>query len=850
MKTYNHLFETVENFNVFLDGIELDRSRQVLLRVHSNIHTADMMEELAAELKEILPNAVMIGCSTSHVICEGKILQGACLLSLTIFEGCEIRIGMFDCELEKGMEKDGEALAREASEELVKGDKGLMLTFFPLSYYKTAKFVEYMDRMNEGLNMIGGVAYVADGAHSEAGEKAYVLGQTETSVSKMAAVMLVSPKLSIYQNVICGAESVGRSYEVTKVHGHFVDEIEDTDAAIWYQEMLGREELEKDSTLAGIFPLVQEETQIAYNVVYEPADILPEPWKSEKRDRVNLFSEISAGMKFGLGYFAPQRVVDQLSAAYEELGEAPVETLFAYDCLSRMWMLHDCATWEVGQFYTTNISGAVMAGEIGNLKGKNLYGNATFMIAGISENENARLILKEKGLRDVSGLQHENMQIINYLLMTGNRQLSEQLSLQRDKMKQAMFYQAVLGLDNQAKYIYDRDSRHLDKLAVFSLKNERIIRLFLGQETFWAELKTVYGELKEALAEKEKALTDKLYFYSYGDNGLLMAAGESLKDDDFVECIKTAFDFLNKIMCQDFKLSYECAVVMHEEDALQKADTALQYGAKSKNSFVVYNQVQEEVADMKEEMRILQVVREALVQDGIAPYFQGIYDNRKGRIEMYEALIRIKDAQGNLYYPGQFLSIAKEYDLYEALSVIMVRKVMSMFLHKNIKVTINLNVQDIYDEDMIEMLFHYLKQADHPENYVFELVESEEVQDYQYIEQFAGRIHEHGAKIAIDDFGSGFSNLLHIIKINADILKIDGEIIKVVCQDENCRKFVTMINEWCKNTGKEVVGEFVENENIQQIMEKIGIAHSQGYYFAKPVKWEDVAKKGGRNGEV
>lgn len=843
MKTYNHLFETLENLNDFLDGIELDRNRQLLLRIHSSVHTADTMKELAAELRELLPNAVMIGCSTSHVICEGKIIQGACLISLMVFEQCEIRSGMFSCEREKGIEKDGEDLAAEVSGELVKGDKGLMLIFFPLSYYKTAKFVEHMDRLNEGLNMIGGVAYVAAGVHSEAGGNAYVLGQEEVSVSKMTAVMLVSPKLSIYQNIICGAESVGRSYEVTKVHDHFVDEIEDTDAAKWYQEMLGREELEKDPTLAGIFPLVQEETQIAYNVVYEPADRLPEPWKSERRDRINLFSEISTGMKFRLGYFSPQRIVDQLSSTYEELGRAAVEALFAYDCLSRMWMLHDCATWEIGQFYTTNISGAMMAGEIGNLRGKNLYGNATFMIAGLSENEYARLILKEKGLKDVSGLQHENMQIINYLLMTGNRQLSEQLSRQRDKMKQAMFYQAVLGLDNQAKYIYDRDSHHLDKLAVFSLKNERMIRLFLGQEGFWSELKAIYEKMKAHLAEKEEAYLDVLHFYSYGDNGLLIAAEKSLAEEDFVECIKMTYDFLSGIMCSDFKLSYECAVVMHEEDALQKADTALQYGAKSKNPFVIYNQLQEEVADMKEEMRILQIVREALVQDGITPHFQGIYDNRKGRIEMYEALIRIRDAQGNLYYPGQFLSIAKEYDLYEALSVIMVKKVMVMFLHKDVKVTINLNVQDIYDEDMIEMIFHYLKQADHPENFVFELVESEEVKDYQYIEEFAERIHEHGAKIAIDDFGSGFSNLLHIIKINADILKIDGEIIKVVCQDENCREFVTMINEWCKNTGKEVIGEFVENENIQQVMEKIGIAHSQGYYFAKPVKWEDITDR-------
>lgn len=167
----------------------------------------------------------------------------------------------------------------------------------------------------------------------------------------------------------------------------------------------------------------------AYNVVYELAETLPEPWKSEKRDRINVFSEISEGMKFGLGYFAPQRIVDQLSR-------------------------------------------------------------------------------------------------------------------QRDKMKQAMFYQEVLGLDNQAKYIYDRDRHHLDKLAVFSLKNERMVRLFLGQEVFWSELKTVYGKLKEYLAGKAGDLVHTLYFYSYGDNGLMIAAKETLTDDgDFVEYIRKAVRF-------------------------------------------------------------------------------------------------------------------------------------------------------------------------------------------------------------------------------------------------------------------------------------------------------------------
>lgn len=131
------------------------------------------------------------------------------------------------------------------------------------------------------------------------------------------------------------------------------------------------------------------------------------------------------------------------------------------------------------------------------------------------------------------------------------------------------------------------------------------------------------------------------------------------------------------------------------------------------------------------------------------------------------------------------------------MSIIMIRKVMEMFLDKDIAVTVNLNVQDIYDRDMLRMIFHYLKEAKHPENFIFELVESEEIRDYQFIKQFADSVHEYGARIAIDDFGSGFSNMLHIIRIDADILKIDGEIIKEICCDKNCREFVELINDWC-----------------------------------------------------
>lgn len=837
MKSYNHLFDSLDNFKSFVDGVGLQKDKEVLVRIHSTLHNMEEIQSLARDIKDILPNAVLLGCSSSMVICEGKILPDSCLISITEFENCKMRYGMFSCSTPDGKEKNGEDLCLEVSEKLIREEKGFMLVFFPLSYYKTAKFVNSMNRENPGVMMAGGVAYMTNNVYHEAENFAYVLADTTASVNDMAAVLITSCGLSVYEDVINGVEAVGRSYQVTGVHEHFVDEIEGVDAAKWYEDMLGKEELEKDATLAGIFPLVYEGSKLSHNVVYEPYEILPEPYKSQKRNRINLFSEITEGMRFSLGYFDPQKIIDQMNAVYGRLHEEPAESMFAYDCLARMWMLHDCASWEVAQFQTTNMSGAMMAGEIGCVNGSNVYANSTFVIAALSENPQARILLKEKALQNIAGLQYNNVQMINYLLTAGNKQLNRQINEQYSQIRRAMFFNEKLELENQTKFLFDYENEHLDKVAVFSLKNARVIRLFMGQTALWEELKKIYKKLADGLTYKG------LHFYSYEECALLIASDSHMSDNEFVSIMRDTLKQLNAVICREFVFSYTCAVVMHETEPIPKIEETLRYALKTRNAFVTYSQTKEDGPDVKEEMHMLQIIKEALVQDRVIPYFQGIYDNRTKRINLHEALIRIQDSDGKIYYPNQFLPIAKEYDLYGPLSVIMVNKVMKMFLNQGKRVSINLNVQDIYDREMIRMIFRYLNQEKHPENFIFELVESEEVQDYAYIQQFADSVHEHGAKIAIDDFGTGFSNMMHVIRIDADIIKIDGEIVKEICHDINCREFMEMINNWCIQKNKEVIAEFVENEEIQKRMEQMNVTYSQGYYFAKPMRWEECTGK-------
>lgn len=841
MKTYNHLFHTMRQFNHYLAGIELNLDEPVLVRIHSCIHSCKAMEKLAGQIKRILPNASITGCSTTGVICEGRIISDACLISISVFEQCRMESMMLECVNQKGKLKSARRLCDELSDMLIRGREGFLLIFTPFVCYKGLSLVECMNKNNLKVHMLGGGACFEDEQHREDKNGAYVIAGDKTSTTGISAVFITAERFYVYENYVCGVESVGKTYTLTKMQRHYLDEVEGMDGAEWYADLLGREELEKNPMLSNVFPIVrQKEPLLPYFVNYERDCRVRKNGKNKRKNRLNMHCEMPKGAQISLGYFSAPKISDEMHKLYGELKTAPVESLFAYDCQARKHMLHNCANWEVGQFYTTNISGALLSSEIIYRNDRNLFANYTFAIAGLSERSKAHILLRSRDLRNVAALQQDNVQMINYLLARGNRQLNEQLELQQNSMKKAMFYNEALGLGNQLSYLYEAETKKLDKIALCALSNERMVKLFVGRKQLYSELKDIYCRVNEQLRKSvQENGKGNIYIYSYESTAMILAADTYMSEDKFYKTVKRVTDYLDGIEIGEVQLSYQCAVVIGEREALHKAEAALQYGTLHKMSYVEYSQITSDVIDTREEAHMLKVLREALDEKRVTPYFQGIYDNKNKCFGLYEALMRIEDEKGNIYYPDQFLKIAKDYNLYETLSVVMVKQVMEKFVNRDTRVSINLNVRDVYDRDMLKTIFYYLKKADHPENFVFELVESEEVTDYQYMKAFVTRVHKAGAKIAIDDFGSGFSNLIHILQIDTDYLKIDGEIIRMVCHDDKCRDFLVIMNEWCCHQNKEVIAEYVENEDIQRIIEQMGIAYSQGYYFAKPELWKD-----------
>jgi EAL domain-containing protein (putative c-di-GMP-specific phosphodiesterase class I) len=227
-------------------------------------------------------------------------------------------------------------------------------------------------------------------------------------------------------------------------------------------------------------------------------------------------------------------------------------------------------------------------------------------------------------------------------------------------------------------------------------------------------------------------------------------------------------------------------------------------------------------------------IKKALLSGKIVPYFQPIVNNQNQLFEKYESLVRLIEEDGQVVSPYFFLEISKKTKQYSSITKIMIEKSFEYFQNKSCEFSINLTMEDIVNEEMNSFIFELLKKYQIGSRVVFEIVESESIQNYETVSEFIKKLKSFGCKIAIDDFGSGYSNFEYILKLNVDYLKIDGSLIKNITTDPNAKIVVSTIVDFAKKLSIKTIAEFVENEAIFRVMQELGIDYSQGYYFQAP----------------
>ena len=141
------------------------------------------------------------------------------------------------------------------------------------------------------------------------------------------------------------------------------------------------------------------------------------------------------------------------------------------------------------------------------------------------------------------------------------------------------------------------------------------------------------------------------------------------------------------------------------------------------------------------------------------------------------------------------------------------------------------------------MIFDYLSQEDFKNRVVFEILESEGIKSYTEVSEFFKEIKKLGGRIAIDDFGSGYSNFEYILKLDVDFIKIDGSLIKNIDKDLYSQVIVETIINFAKKLGIRTVAEYVHSEEVYEMAKNLEIDYCQGYYLSPPKPFEELFKR-------
>ncbi len=271
--------------------------------------------------------------------------------------------------------------------------------------------------------------------------------------------------------------------------------------------------------------------------------------------------------------------------------------------------------------------------------------------------------------------------------------------------------------------------------------------------------------------------------------------------------------------------------------AIKKADIAL-YKSKSKgrNRIEIYD----EEKDYINSLITITEVKNAVDENKIFCYYQPIIDLKTNLVSHYEALVRMEDKNGNIITPYSFLTAIEHTFVYTKLTKAVIDyNIEILKKYSDIKVSINLKPADILNRSTVDYLVDIAKNKDIVSRLFFEIIETEDLLAYEEILKVIGQLKKVGYKICLDDFGSGYSNFVYLLRLNIDYLKLDANLIKNINTDKVSFEVVKLILQFCKNMKIKTIAEFAENEDILNVLRYIGIDYGQGYYFSKPKPIEE-----------
>lgn len=393
-----------------------------------------------------------------------------------------------------------------------------------------------------------------------------------------------------------------------------------------------------------------------------------------------------------------------------------------------------------------------------------------------------------------------------------------------------------------------------EQLSDYLKQNKESILLLIKIEEFkYLEntfTKKITKKLQNLFAKEllkhmpETCSFSQIYLLNNGEFAFVKQYSKSIDTSHLIDNLKKFQKEVNQKKIKIGIVNYTLSIVSslaYGRNSLENAKIGLKKILKSKEEFIVATNFMEKVTkESNEKLNKFIMLKEAIDNYNIISYFQPIVNNQTLKITKYESLVRLIDANNNILSPYHFLEIAKEGKYYHTITTMVLQNSFRALDNTDIEISINLSALDIEDE-RIQSEFCILleKYKNETQRITVELLEDEKINNKEMIQAFINKIRQCGVKIALDDFGKGFSNFSRIQEYQPNYIKIDGSLIRNIEHDQFSQDLVQTIVFFAKKQNIKTIAEFVENENIFNILKKLGVDYSQGHYFSKAEQLEE-----------
>ena len=286
---------------------------------------------------------------------------------------------------------------------------------------------------------------------------------------------------------------------------------------------------------------------------------------------------------------------------------------------------------------------------------------------------------------------------------------------------------------------------------------------------------------------------------------------------------------------------------------LKAADTAC-YAAKEagRDRVVSYFEVDGSVETRRSESAWIHLLDQAMTENHFTLYAQLIEPLQvEGAGLRCEILLRLKDRDGRLINPGEFLPAAERFRIMPRVDKWVVGNVID-FLAKNRElvtsakmISVNLSGKSIGDRNFQNFVHERITSTDFDrEKLCFEITESESINNIDSSVEFIEKMRKIGIRFSLDDFGTGVSSFSYLKKLPVDFIKIDGQFVENMTKDPVDYATVRSIQDVARLLGKQTIAEFVADSEVESQLRDLGVDFMQGFLRHRPMPLENVFTMG------